>query len=193
MIKFATAGKAGWVVGLGITVENLTRIAERLEPIVFPGEQVGLAGKFAIGTGGMGAALASMYPDVHCLELTQADADALTGGRFVERTLASLGYDRDGVALVFLGSTEAAILAELRKTGLVSSATQVTDPYAVKPMAVATPRQIKPGLILSGAMFVGLGALGVHIGKSPGLGVLIALGGIACIAWGFMYRAPQRR
>lgn len=136
MIKFAQAGTQGWLVVLGITLDNLRRIAEDMQPIAFPASQVGLGeGTFTIGTRGMGAALrAQLGPAfASCLELDQADADALLRGEPIERSLGSLGYPRDGQLLLFLGPSEDAILASLRGAGLVTDATRLAGPDPAPP------------------------------------------------------------
>src|SRR5204862_108988 len=83
--------------------ENLQRIGERMEPIVFEGKDVGLgAGLFGIGTHGMGAALrAQLGTKIKTTwEIDQADADALLRGEPLSRSLQSLGYDKEGKAVV---------------------------------------------------------------------------------------------
>jgi hypothetical protein len=210
MIKFSQVGPDDtWVVFLGITLENLDRIANHMEPIVFKADQVGLgAGSFAVGTGGMGAALRAQLGASElrsCLELTQEDADLLTSGGLVERSLQSLGFSRKGTVMVLLGKTEASIVESLRAAGLISATTKLTElspPVArtskLEPpprMADAFPQRRQPnfGLIFSGLFFMALGGLGIGIGKNAALGALLALAGAAVAVWGFLYVPPRAR
>jgi hypothetical protein len=199
MIKFAQQGpNASWVVFLGLSFENLERLAQGAEPIVFPAAQVGLgAGSFTMGPGGTGAALRAQLgaDEVRCcLEFTQADADTLMKGGLVERSLQSLGFSRSGMVMVLLGKTERAIVETLRAAGLVSATTKFTELDA--PTAAATPTLpskycINPQLIFAGLVFVAVGAMGVAAAKNPALGVLLGLGGAASIVWGVRY--PRSR
>ena len=189
MIKFAQDGpNATWVVFLGLSFENLARLAQGAEPIVFPAAQIGLGeGSFTMGPVGTGAALRAQLgaKEVRCcLELTQADADTLMQGGLVERSLESLGFSRRGTVMVLLGKTEQAIVESLRAAGLIGGTTKLTENPAPTPI----PKyRINPQLIMAGLVFVAVGGIGIAAAKNPALGVLIGMGGAASIVWGLRF------
>ena len=130
MIKFSQQGPSGWIVGLGLTIENLRLVGEELKPIAFPAAQVGLgSGLFTIGIPGMAAALKAQLGSKmkSCLELDAGDFARLLQGEPLERTLASLGYSRKGQVVIFVGESEEAVITSLRKHGIITEATEVNE------------------------------------------------------------------
>lgn len=130
MIKFSQQGPSGWIVGLGLTIENLRLVGEELKPIAFPARQIGLGdGLFTIGIPGMAAALKVQLGSKmkSCLELDEGDFATLLQGEPLERTLASLGYSRTGDVVIFVGESEEAAIASLQKHGIITEETVMNE------------------------------------------------------------------
>ena len=130
MIKFSQQGPDGWIVGLGLTIENLRLVGEELKPIAFPAAQIGLgAGFFTLGIPGMAAALKAQLGSKmrSCIELDEGDFGKLLQGEPHTRTLESLGYSRKGEVVIFVGESEEAVIASLRAHGILTEATAVNE------------------------------------------------------------------
>lgn len=130
MIKFSQQGPSGWIVGLGLTIENLRLVGEELKPIAFPARQIGLGdGLFTVGITGMAAALKTQLGSKvkSCIELDEGDFATLLQGEPLERTLASLGYSRKGGVVIFVGESEEAVIASLQKHGIITEATVMNE------------------------------------------------------------------
>ena len=129
MLKFSQEAEGGWLIGLGLSAENV-RLLRDGKAIQFSSGEVGLGeGVFVVCDAGdpelegyrahreSGAARA-------LLVLEDGDFETLERGEPYERELGDLGADRDGRVLVFSGRTEEEMLAALGEHFTIESVTR---------------------------------------------------------------------